>query len=94
MYKIIDTNSGAVIGRTKEPSFIKKSSKADCLVSTTAKDAQGIAFKGTLYNLQGRDGIGAEDTVILVEVDAGIIADQTAENSAAIDEILISMLEG
>lgn len=94
MYKIIDANDGSVIGTTEKPLFIKKSPTTGCFVNTTGKDAQGIAYRGTPYNLQVCDGVGSENAVILVEVDAGTIADQTAENSAAIDEILISMLEG
>ena len=93
MYKIIDTKDGAVIGSAERLLFIRKKPSTGCYISTTAKDAQGIAFQGTPYNLQGRDGVGAEDTVILVEFDLGTIADKTDENSAAIDNIVISMLE-
>ena len=98
MYKIIDTKDGAVIGSAERLLFIRKKPSTGCYISTTKEDAQGIAFQGTPYNLQGRDGVGAEDTVILVEVDAGTEADETAaalaENSAAIDSLIISMLEG
>ncbi len=94
MYKIIDTKDGSAVGSTEKPVFIKKSSTTGCFISTTAKNAQGIAYLGTPYNLQGRDSVGANETVLVVEVDAGTIADKTAENSAVIDEILISMLEG
>ncbi|MBR1647937.1 MAG: hypothetical protein IJ685_14435 [Selenomonadaceae bacterium] len=98
MYKIIDTKDGAVIGRTETPLFIRKKETSGCYVQTKAELAQGVAYLGTPYNLQGRDGVGAEDTVILVEVDAGTEADKTtaalAKNSAAIDSLIISMLEG
>ena len=93
MYKIIDTKDGAVIGRTDTPLFIRKKETTGCYVQTNAESAQGVAYMGTAYNLQGKDGVGATDTVILVEFDSGTIADKTDENSAAIDEILISMLE-
>ena len=97
MYKIINANGGAVIGRTETPLFIRKKTSTGCYINATEKDAQGIAFQGTPYNLQGCDGVGATDTVILVEFDAGTEADKTAatldENSAAIDNIIISMLE-
>ena len=94
MYKIIDVKDGAVIGSAERLLFIRKKPSTGCYISTTAKDAQGIAFQGMAYNLQGRDGVGAEKTVLVVEFDWGIIADKTDENSAAIDNIIISMLEG
>ncbi|MBR1646163.1 MAG: hypothetical protein IJ685_05220 [Selenomonadaceae bacterium] len=92
MYKIINANGGAVIGRTETPRFIRKKISTGCFVNAAEKDAQGIAFQSKPYNLQGRDGVGAEKTVILVEFDLGTIADKTDENSAAIDNIIISML--
>lgn len=97
MYKIIDTKDGAVIGRTETPLFIRKKETTGCYVQTKAESAQGVAYRGTAYNLQGKDGVGATDTVILVEVDAGTEVDETAailaENSAAVDNIIISLLE-
>lgn len=93
MYKIIDAANGAVIGTTDKPLFIRKKETTGCYVNATAKDAQGVAYRGTPYNLQGKAGVGAEKTVLVVEFDSGTIADKTDENSAAIDEIIISMLE-
>lgn len=98
MYKIINTKNGAVIGCTETPLFIRKKNSTGCFIPATKDMAQGVAYLSTPYNLQGREGVGADDTVILVEVDAGTEADKTAatvaENSAAIDNIIISMLEG
>ena len=97
MFKIINTKDGTEIGSTETPRFIKKKSTG-CYIQTDKQNAQGVAYKGTAYNLQGRDGIGADDTVLLIEYDAGTEADRNAaaiaENSAAIDELVISMLEG
>ena len=98
MYKIINTKDGSVIGRTETPLFIKKKPSTGCYIQAKEDTAQGIAYLGTAYNLQGREPLGATDTVILVEFDAGTEADKTAatlaENSAAIDNIIICMLEG
>lgn len=98
MYKIIDTKDGAVIGRTEAPLYIKIKVSTGCYIQTGAESAQGIAYRGTAYNLQGREPLGAEDTVILIETDAGTETDEIssalAENSTAIDNIIISMLEG
>ncbi|MBR1397722.1 MAG: hypothetical protein IJ563_09355 [Selenomonadaceae bacterium] len=97
MYRIINTKDGSVIGSTEAPRFIKKK-YTGCYIQSDEKNAQGVAYQGTPYNLHGRDGIGADDTVLLIEYDAGTEADRNAaaiaENSAAIDELVISMLEG
>lgn len=97
MFRIINTNGGTEIGSTENPRFIKKSS-AGCYIQTDEGNAQGVAYKGVAYNLHGRDGIGAEDTIMLIEFDAGSRADETAaaiaEHSSAIDDIIISILEG
>ena len=98
MYKIINTQDGKTIGSTEAPLFIKKKPSTGCYIQADAESAQGVAYLGTAYNLHGRDGVEAEETVMLIEVDGGTEADKTAatlaENSAAIDNIIISMLEG
>jgi hypothetical protein len=73
MYRIINTSGGAEIGKAEKPRFIRKSS-AGCYVEATEETAQGIAYKGTPYNLHDRDGVGADDTVMLIECDAGEVA--------------------
>ena len=96
MFKIINVNNGSIVGSTETPHFIKKSSSG-CYIQTDEENAQGVAYENAAYNLQGRDGIGVEDTVLLVKYDAGTEADKNtaaiAENSAAIDSLIISMLE-
>lgn len=98
MYKIINTKDGSTVGSTEKLYFIKKKPSTGCYIATDEKNAQGVAYKGTAYNIQGKDGVGADDTVILIEFDAGTITDENtaaiAENSAAIDEIIVAMLEG
>ena len=97
MYKIIKVKDGSTVGSAEKIFFIKKKESTGCYVATDEKSAQGVAYQGTAYNIQGRDGVGADDTVFLIEYDAGAESDKTAailaENSAAIDNILISMLE-
>ena len=98
MFKIINTKDGSTIGSTEKLQFIKKKNSTGCYVQTDEENAQGVAYLGTAYNIQGKDGVGADDTVILIEYDAGTEADKNsaaiAENSAAIDSLVISMLEG
>lgn len=97
MYKLISTKDGSTVGSTEKLFFIKKKESTGCYVQTDEKNAQGVAYLGTAYNIQGRDGVGADDTVILIEYDAGTEADKNsaaiAENSAAIDHLIVTMLE-
>lgn len=93
MYKLINTNGGAVIGTTESPRFIYKKSTG-CFVETNEANAQGVAYKGTPYNLFGRDGVGVDGTVMLVEYDAGetvdaatVLTAQQAQDRADIDFI-------
>ena len=97
MYKIINVKDGSTVGSAEKIFFIKKKNSTGCYVAADEKSAQGVAYCGTAYNIQGRDGVGADDTVILIEYDAGTEADKNsaaiAENSAAIDNLIVSMLE-
>mgnify|MGYP001010247055 CR=1 FL=1 len=97
MYQIINQKDGAIIGSTEQPRFIKKSS-AGCYIQSDEANAQGIAHQGIAYNLQGRIGVGAEDTCMLIEHDAGCRVDEIEtkinEQKIAVDSLVISMLEG
>lgn len=81
MYKLINTNGGAVIGTTESPRFIYKKSTG-CFVETNEANAQGVAYKGAAYNLFGREGVGVDGTVMLVEYDAGETVDAATELTA------------
>ena len=65
----------------------------------------GIVFQGTVYNLPDHDDFKDADTAYIIEVNAANVlneqqrklaeqAEAEAANSAAIDDIIISMLEG
>lgn len=55
--------------------------------------AQGIAYEGEAYHLEGRAEMGEAETVALVEVDAGAVADkQAAQIQAAADELTSTQL--
>lgn len=94
MYKIVNVKDGSVIGNVETPNYIKKKPSTGCYVNANTKTAQGISYQGKAYNLQGKESLGAEDTVILVQFDIGELVSQTNENSKAIDDIIISMLGG
>lgn len=90
MYRIIKEKTGAEIGNTEKPIFIRKKSNG-CYVQTSEAKAQGIAFKGTPYNLFGREGVGADETAMLIEFDGGdastALSAQQAQDRADIDFI-------
>ena len=73
MHRLINTNGGAEIGVTEKPRFIKKSSTG-VYIEAGEQEAEGVAYKGTAYNLQGRTGVGAEETAMLIEFDGGDIS--------------------
>lgn len=78
MYKIINTNSGELVGYTESPIWIRKH-KNGCYVQTERKKAEGIAFNSTPYSIGGLDGL---DIVVVVEENAGtIIRELQEENS-------------
>ena len=94
MYRVVKLNGGIEIGITEKPYYIKKKASSGAFIPTDKENAQGIAFKGEAYNLQGKDGIGVDDTVILVECDAGDTATAVNELSDTVDNLIISILEG
>ena len=87
MYRIINSEGGVVIGNTEKPVYIYKKSTG-CFVQTDEANAQGIAFKGTPYNLLGRDGVDAEVSVILVDFDGGEITADTADKVVEIEDAM------
>ena len=98
MFKIVNVSDGSVIGNVEKPYFITVKESTGCFIPSDELNAQGIAFHSIPYNLHGRQGLGVPDSVYLIEFDAGVANDSIsaaiAENSAAIDDIIISLLEG
>ena len=98
MYQIINVSDGSAVGNVEKPYYITLKESTGCFIPTDELHAQGISFLGSPYNLHGRKGIGVPDSVYLIEFDAGVANDSIsaaiAENSAAIDDIIISLLEG
>ena len=101
MYKIINVSDGNEIGKVDKPIYIKIKEASGARIQLKAgepiSNAPGIAYKDSAYNLQDTNGVGADVTIILVEMDAGIEASKNAEaiaaNSEAIDQLIIAMLE-
>lgn len=98
MYKIVNAADGELIGTTEQLFYIRKKESTDCFVPANPRTAQGISYLGTPYNLQGRGGVGADISVIAVQFDGGTFFDETRtaldQTNAAIDDIIVAMLEG
>lgn len=99
MYKIINTIDGSTIGRTETINWIKLKPSTGCYIKAkNKKEAQGIVFNSTAYNVFDIDEVISKDaiTVKIIEVNAGNDIDSTetalAETNAALDNIIISML--
>lgn len=72
MYKIKSTSSGADLGMTEAPTYVRKTSSGCFDICPEPEKAQGIVFGGVVYNLLGRDPMeDVNETVALEEVDAG-----------------------
>ncbi len=90
MIRIVNTATGDTVGYTEKARYIKLSS-AGIYVQTDEEHAEGIAYMGNPYNLRDREGLGVEDTVMLIECDGGEIlnlAEMAAGNIASIEDAL------
>ena len=91
MYKIRNTGTGASVGMTEAPNYIKKAENG-CYVLCPEPEASGIAFEGTPYRLLGREspeGMGVLDIVMLEETDAGPMVAAAHDLSADIDGLTV-----
>ena len=68
MFRI--TKSGAVIGMTEAPNYIKQQENG-CFALCPEPLASGIVFEGAVYHLMGREALDGVETVMLEETDAG-----------------------
>lgn len=69
MYRIININTGDVIGMVDEVFYVRRKESSGSLVKANPSNAEGIAYRSVPYNLSGRDGVGAEITVVVNEFD-------------------------
>ena len=68
MYKI--NKNGTTLAMTEAPTYIKRAENG-CLVLCLEPDAEGIAYAGKVYHLEGRPDMDGAETVSLERVDAG-----------------------
>lgn len=73
MYRIIKTD-GTELGLTDDVRYIKINCNGT-YVRATEKEAIGVAYRNTPYNLRGHNDIPDADTVIVIKIDAGYIFD-------------------
>lgn len=88
MFKIINSDTGEQLGIILLPTYIRKKAETGALITAKANNADGIAYHSTPYNLLGKVGVGAEETVVLEEFDEGEMLEELKD---ATD--LIPMLE-
>ncbi len=91
VFRLINTQNSVEIGQTERPLYIKKSATG-VYIESTMEEADGVAYKGNAYNLYGRQGVGAVDTAMLVEFDAGDIGveAQSGAGTAAIAFVVLA----
>lgn len=90
MYQIIQ--NGTTLGLIERPTYVEllpNGSYGLC----DAGHAQGIAYEGEVYHLEGRAELEGVETVSLVEADSGEIATQQAKQiQAAADDLTSTQL--
>lgn len=92
MYRIINFDTGEEIGITEYPNYILLG-KNGCYQMCDEKDAQGVAFESTPYNLVNKDSMGDLPAVVVRKVDAGSEVDALkAENKSLSDQLTQSQL--
>lgn len=92
MFRIINLNDGEVVGYSEKPYFIKKKTSTGCFIKASEEEAQGIAYKNKPYNLQGREGLGVDDTAVLIECDtAEGMNDEISASEGRTDDVLCEM---
>ena len=69
MYRLV-TTKGAELGITEEVRYIRRADNGS-FIRTDEREAVGVAFNGTPYNLFGHEEIEGADTVIVKKTDGG-----------------------
>lgn len=86
MYKII--KDGGSIGMTEAPIYIKQAENG-CYILCPEPEASGIAFDGATYQLLGRDPMDGVETVMLEEVDAGVMIASEMKGNMDMDTLTV-----
>lgn len=89
MFRIIKTN-GEELGMTEKVNYIKIASNG-CFISADKKDAIGVAFNSSPYNLFGHDEIKDVDTVLIREIDGGMATANLEAGLADLDAEVVEL---
>lgn len=76
MYRITRTD-GTVLGIVEKVNYIKISASGS-YTPAAQKDAIGVAYRGVVYNCDGKDEIADAAAVVVTEIDAGEVFEQYA----------------
>ena len=89
MFRITNTENGAVVGMTAAPNYIKQV-KNGCYNLCPEPEASGIVFDGTVYHLLGRADLADVETVMLEEVDSGQLLTAAQQSIADADGMIVN----
>lgn len=97
MYKIIKRNPVELVGLCDEPRYVAFIDGTYVRARDKSK-ADAVVFGGNLYNFGDTEKIAGAPFVYVIEIDGGEfvfdLQKSVAETNAAIDDIIITMLEG
>lgn len=91
MYRIINEQTGELIGLTESVRYIRIHEGNGCFVQCDEEQAIGVAFQSEPYNLFGHEEIADRPTIIVRKVDGGEVSmkqkEMSDKNAANIDYI-------
>ena len=62
-------SNGELVGVCDKPRFVMKNPKSGAYIQTTEENAEGIAVRGTLFNINGKEIIPDAPMAIIREMD-------------------------
>lgn len=72
MYRIINQDSGEIIGMTEAPTYIRLAQNGCFVMCKAGEEPQGVAFSSQPYNLFGKEPMQSDlPTVLVTEMDGG-----------------------
>lgn len=97
MYKVFDS-SDHLLGLTDKINYVHFDAVNNVFVeSCSIRSADGFSFNGTVYNF-GSEKITGAPFAHFMEVDGGEfvfdLSNELADTNAALDDVIISLLEG
>lgn len=93
MYRIINTDTGEIIGMVTTVNYIRRKAETGAFVTANVNNAGGIAYKSIPYNLSGREGVGVDETVVLSEFDAAEFISELKETAEMLEDALCEIDE-